>query len=670
MMSRIHMFIRDLKRRHVFRTAAVYAVVAFMVAQAADLLMPGLLLPEWTYRLVVFLLVLGFPVAIVLSWAYDITPAGVRRAGDAEAAPGPLATSPAPATAPAPDVTSTPDVGPARGRAVGWAGVGILIGLVGFGGYAYLGPGSGRSSFPAEPAGAVRHVIAVLPFTNLAGGEENEYFADGITEDLLMNLGLVPEFAVISRTSVMRYKGTDKSIPEIAAELGAGYVLEGSLRRMGEQVRVVVQLIEPGTDTPVWASSLNRRIDDVFAIQAEIATAVVDALKIELAGGVSERIERAPTTDPVAYDLFLRAREEMRRGTAAAVEAGMDLHRQAIEQDPDFALGHAALGAAYALHYFNYGVDRSLLQAAFESARRALALQPDLADGHRALGTAFLSSGRFAEAIPALETAIELNPSDASAMNNLGLAYGMTGAWDRALAVARRALPHDPAQDHVVRTNMGNYYRIMGMYDRARVEVDRSYQSRPDYWVTPYALAWLDVVGGRPEAAVDPLIDLAAAQPHPRILAGIAWVLLLAGAEAEATPLLEQVMDVAPDMPGRFNPDPSVLFAYVVRQAGDTDRALQILDAAERRVREIMAAGDATPSYPYSLAAAAVIRGDQDAALDWLETAVERGWTQPATTRRDPVLVPLRSEPRFAAALATMDARVAAMRERVELEGL
>ncbi len=663
MIVSIQSFLRDLKRRRVFRTAGVYAVVAFIVAQSADLLTPALLLPDWTYRLVVVLLVLGFPIALVLSWAYDITPDGVRRAAGPEASATDTAH-----IAPTPSHVPAHDGG--RARMAGWVGVGILVGLVGFGGYAYLGPGSGGAVGRNEAdAGATRHVIAVLPFTNLAGGEENEYFADGITEDILMNLGLVPDFAVISRTSVMRYKGTDKGIPEIAAELGAGYVLEGSLRRIGDQVRVVVQLIEPGTDTPVWGSSLNRRIEDVFALQAEIANAVVDALKVELAGGIGERIERTPTTDPVAYDLFLRAREAARGGTPDAAGEAIPLYRASIERDPDFALAHAALGLLYSTHYFNFGTDRSMLQSGFESARRALALQPDLADAHRALGGAFLSSGRFAEAIPAIEKALELNPSDASVMNNLALAHGMTGAWDKALALARQALVHDPAQDYVIRTNIGNFYRILGLYDRARAELERSYRARPDYWVTPYALAWVDVVEGRADAAIDPLLDLAAAQPHPRILAGVAWVLMLAGAEDEAAGLLEQVMAEMPDMPGRFNPEPSILLARIVHRAGDKDRALRILDSAERRIREIMGAGDVTPSYPYSLAGAAVIRGDHQAALDWLETAFERGWVQPATTRADPVLAPLRQEARFQTVLAAMEERTAAMRERVERDG-
>lgn len=664
MISRVHSFLADLKRRRVFRTAGVYAIVAFIVAQAADLLTPALLLPDWTYRLVVVLLFLGFPVALVFSWAYDITPDGVRRAETASV----------PAGAAGEAASGTDPVGAARGRpgrAAGWIGVGVLVGLVGFGGYAYLGPGSSRTAGVVEPAsGASRHVIAVLPFRNLAGGEENEYFADGITEDILMSLGLVPDFAVISRTSVMRYKGTAKGVPEIAAELGAGYVLEGSLRRIGDRVRIVVQLIEPGTDTPVWASSLNRRIEDVFALQAEIAAAVVEALKVELGVGVSERMERVHTADPVAYDLFLRAREAGRHAaTPAELTDAVRLYREVIERDPDFALAHAGVGALHAIRFFNFGEDRSLLQSAFAAARRALDLQPDLAEAHAALGTTHLSSGRFAEAIPAFERALELSPSDAAVMNNLSLAYGMTGAWDMALALALRGLPLDPVQDHILLTNVGNYYRMLGMHDRARTVLERSYQRRSDYWVTTYALAWLDVTEGRAAEAMDPLLALAAAQPHPRILAGVAWVLLLACAEGEAAPLLELVMSEMPDIPGRFTPEPALHHAYLVHRAGDEDRALRILDSAERRVREIMGAGDATPSYPYSLAGAAVLRGDHAAALDWLDVALERGWAQPATTRMDPVLAPLRGEPRFAAALAAMEERTAAMRAGVERDG-
>jgi TolB-like protein len=659
MISGIKALLRDLKRRRVFRAAGVYAVVAFVVAQSADLLTPALLLPDWTYRLVVFLLFLGFPVVLVLSWTFDITPEGVRRAGET-GAPNALAGI-APAEARPAGIANR-----GRGRAAGWVGVGILVGLVGFGGYAYLGPGSTRSPAPDPRAAAVRHVIAVLPFTNLAGGEENEYVADGITEDILMSLGLVPDFAVISRTSVMRYKGTDKGIPEIAAELGARYVLEGSLRRIGDQVRVVIQLIEPGTDTPVWGSTLNRRIDDVFALQTEIAAAVVDALKVELADDVGDRIERMATADPVAYDLFLRGREAARRGTPDDMSEGLGLYRAAIERDPNFALAHAAVGTLYSVSYFNFGVDRSTIQLGFESARRALALQPDLPEGYRALGAAYLAGGRFAEAIPAFERALELNSSDAAAMNSLGLALGMTGEWDRALAIARRALPIDPVQDHVIRTNIGNYYRIMEMYDRALPELERSYQSQPDYWVTPYALAWVDAAEGRAGMAIERLLDLAGTQTHPRILAGVAWVLMLAGAQDEAAPLLERVMAEMPAMPGRFNPEPAILHAHLLHRAGDTGGAFRVLDTAERRIREIMGAGDATPSYPYSMAGAAIIRGNRDAALDWLEIAIDRGWLQLATTRVDPVLAPLRGEPRFAAALAAMERRTAAMREVAE----
>jgi len=640
-------FFEELKRRRVFRAAALYAVVAFVIAQAADLLVPGLLLPDWTFRLVIVLLVLGFPVALVLAWAFDITPEGVIRA-DASTA------------------TSTSRV---RSRWWTYAGTGVVVTLFAVGGYAYLSQGSDGPT-PLQGAGVgERQVIAVLPLTSMVGGEENEYFADGITEDILMNLGLVPEFAVISRTSVMRYKGTDRSIPEIAAELGAAYVLEGSLRRVGDQIRVVLQLIEPASDTPIWASTMDRRIEDIFQLQSQIAHSVVDALRIELASAVEARLDRPPTSDLAAYDLFLRARDRLRMFTPEAVDEAIETLQEVVNRDPDFALAHAVLGAAYATRYYNLRTDRTALQFAFESARRAIELQPDLGDGHRALGTAYSASGRFAEAIPALERAIDLNPSDAAALNNLGLSLGMAGDWDRALEVGKRAAELDPVQGFVSNVNLAHYYRILGMFDRGRAAARRSVEINPDYWGAPYVLAWIDLAEDRPQEAAERAIAASSRWgQHLGANTGFAWALLAAGAEAEALPLLESVHAQAPDMAGIFGPAPAVHLAYLVHRAGDVDRALHILDRIEGVLEGVIATGDATPSYPYSMAGAAAIRGDWNAALGWLETSVERGWNQPAVVEREPFFADLRQEPRFQALLEHMEKRIEAQRRRVEVE--
>lgn len=667
---------RELKRRRVFRAAALYAIVAFIVAQVADLVLPGLLLPDWTFRLIVLLLLLGFPVALVLAWSFDITPDGVRRADRPETSPGSAPDSggagpgPGAGRGPGSVETAEPAVRFGSSRAAGLVGLGILIALIGFGGYHFVGAPSRHGDAPA--AADARHTIAVLPFTNMAGGQENEYFADGITEDILTNLGLVPDFTVISRTSVMRYKGSNMSIPEIADQLGVRYVLEGSVRRAGDRVRVVVQLIEPGTDTQVWAQTLDRRIEDIFALQSEIAHSVVDALRVQLAGGVGERIRRAPTEDIAAYELFLHGREAYYQYSAPAMERAIDLFRQAIEQDPQFALAHAWLGSAYAVSVFNYGADPDLVEAAVESARRAIALQPDLGDAHRALGTAMAVGGRFAEAIPALERAVELNPNDFAAVANLGLTYALRGKWDLAIDAARRSIQHDPVRSYLAYGNLATFYRQLGLLDRTLDAANRALTLRPNDRIGRMNLAWVDLFRGRTTEAVTRVEAVAGDYADPTTLGDVAFFLLLADEEEGARVLFERLHAAVPDALPVNGHAPAVTLAHLLfrrSEPGDAERARQLLAESERLTRLAIEAGNGGAALPYSLAGVSALLGRTEEALDHLEQAVERGWNAPWVTARDPVLASLRNEPRFLATVDRMRERTDVMRARVEREG-
>jgi TolB-like protein/tetratricopeptide (TPR) repeat protein len=624
----------------------LYAVVAFVVAQVAELAMPALLLPDWTFRLVVLLLILGFPVALVLAWSFDVTPDGVRR------------------TAPP---TPARGVGPSS-RSAGLVGLGMLIALVGFGGYYFMGQPFGHEDAPRAAVGS-GHTIAVLPLANMTGGEENEYFADGITEDILTNLGLVPDFTVISRTSVMRYKGTDKSVPEIARELSARYVLEGSLRRSGNQVRVVIQLIEPETDTQIWAQTLDREMEGVFALQSEIAHAVVEALRVELATGVGERIGRAPTEDIEAYELFLHGRDFYYQYSAQAMERAIEMFRQAIERDPVFALAHAWLGAALAVNYFNYTADRGSLPQALEASRTAVRLQPDLADGHRALGTALSVAGRVSEAIASLERAVELNPNDYAAAGNLGLSYALRGDWDDAIVLTQETIARDPVRSFIAYGNLADYYRWVGLLDRGRSAALRALSLRPDDTNAGINLAWVDLLQGRRDDAVRRALEMESRNQEALARASIAGLLFSAGEPATAREILEavnaEVMD-ASTLQG--SAPPAVLLAYLLQQAGETRRAAALLDRAERSVQEVIAEGSELPELPFSLATIAAIRGRVEEAAGHLERAVELGWTGSTLVPHDPILAPLRDHPRFRAALDRSDARLQAMRERLERE--
>jgi len=340
-------FFAELKRRKVFRVMAVYGVVGFVVLQVVDLLVPALLLPDWTYRLVALLLLLGFPVAVVLAWAFEMTPEGVKRT-DA-AAPG--------------EITAIVSE-PASKR---WpAGLLALVGVA-----ALVGGGwwAGRSSAPAGDAepGVVRAAsasevldvayadldaderpsVAVLPFADMSPEGDQAYFADGMSEELLNALAKVRSLRVAGRTSSFAYRNVEKDLREIGSELGVRYLVEGSVRKQGDRLRITAQLVDAEDNFHLWSETYDRTLDDVFAVQEEIAEAIAEALQVSL--GVGDRAALvAPTSDLAAYDLYLAARARMRQRGAGVREA-VRLFEAVVVRDSTWAPGWAGLAQAYSL---------------------------------------------------------------------------------------------------------------------------------------------------------------------------------------------------------------------------------------------------------------------------------------------------------------------------------
>jgi TolB-like protein len=328
-------FFAELKRRKVYRVAIAYAVVAWLIAQIATQVFPFFEIPNWAVRLVLVVLVLGFPIALILSWAFDLTPEGIKRTDEI----------PSEASRP----RRTPPVSDAPEKS-----------------------------------------IAVLPFENLSDDQENTYFADGIQDDILSNLSKVADLKVISRTSVRQYRTGGRNLREIGAALGVAHVLEGTVRRSGNRVRVNAQLINARTDAHVWGDSFDREMTDLFALQSELAERIASALRANLSAKEKKSLQIHSTSDLDAYDLYLRARDLFRwSGAGDPRENGKKALRlldQAIARDPQFALAYCLASRLHCeLYWFGYDKTHERLANAKSTAETALRLQPDLGDAHLAL---------------------------------------------------------------------------------------------------------------------------------------------------------------------------------------------------------------------------------------------------------------------------------------------
>lgn len=460
-------FVSELRRRHVVKVAIVYLTAGFAVLQGADLLLPSLDVPEWTFRLILALVLLGFPLALVLAWALEMTPAGIERtrpapSGDA----GSEETEPPSPEAPATAVDPEPAV-----------------------------PRPGADVPPDRS-------VAVLPFADLSPASDHEYFSDGITEEILSTLSKVRGLDVISRTSVMRFKGSDRGVREIARELDVAHVVEGSVRAAGQRLRITAQLIDARTDRHLWSETYDRDLDDVFAIQSDVAGRIVDALKVAITPAERARLEARPTDDVEAYQWFLKGRQLLERRTGDSLQRAIDAFDRAIERDPDFALAWAHRGDAHALlpSYARAPVEESVAEAR-RSARKALEIDPDLGEAHATLGTAAQAAWEWEEADRRLRRAMELAPGYAPALQWHALTLLDRGRFDAAIEEMERARELDPLSP-ARHMGLGAAYRVAGRYEEAERTYRRGLEIEPGNAGLHINLASLYETTGRYEEAI------------------------------------------------------------------------------------------------------------------------------------------------------------------------
>jgi TolB-like protein/Flp pilus assembly protein TadD len=438
-------FFEELQRRKVYRVAAAYVIAAGFIIQIGSAVFPAWELPNWTLRLVVVLLLIGFPISLILAWAYDVTPHGIRA-------------TPAPTTH--------------RRR-------NILM-LVAAG--AIISAAAGFFLLPRASARKIDKSIAVLPFENLSDEKENAYFADGMQDDILTNLSKIGDLKVISRTSVMSYRDNKaRNAREIGKTLGVATLLEGSIRRIGNRVRVNVQLINADNDEHIWAEDYDRDLTDVFAIQSDLAKKISATLQAKLSPNEKARLDRRPTENSDAYLLFIQAEQyaiaaDMFRDDSRKAE---QLYEQAIKLDPNFAAAFACLSMVDSWAYHSFDPTPGRRDKARFAADEALRLQPDLPEGHLALGFSYYYGDRdYQHALAEFEIAKRGLPNEAEAYMAIGAIQRRQGKWTESTANFEKAVALDPKNTGFL-YNLGFSYVAQGNFETADKIFDRALAVSP-----------------------------------------------------------------------------------------------------------------------------------------------------------------------------------------------
>ena len=434
-------FFEELQRRKVYRVAAAYVIAAGFIIQIGSAVIPAWELPNWTLRFVIVLLLIGFPVALILAWAYDLTAEGIQ--------------------------TTASVPGQHRRRNVTLLVVaGVVISIA-----------AGFFLLPRASARKIDKSIAVLPFENLSADKENTYFAEGIQNEILTKLATVRDLKVISRTSTAKYQSKPANLKTVAQELGVSTIVEGTVQRAGDKVRVNVQLIDARTDAHLWAKSYDRDFKDVLSVESEVAAQIADALKANLSPVESHVLAAARTENTEAYDLFLRGQYEFHQAESGVSAAGYDradaFYRQALALDPNFAEAAADLARSrLSRHWFVSPLTPAELEEVKTLVDRALALAPTSPEAHFALGLFFYWGHRqYEDSLAEFNRTLELQPNNADARAFCAWVYRRRGEWERSLTDSQRAEELDP-RDASIPMNIGvTCYALRLWKDAERAEL-------------------------------------------------------------------------------------------------------------------------------------------------------------------------------------------------------
>ncbi len=577
-------FFAELRRRNVYKVAVAYIVAGWALSQGIAQVFPVFDVPNWAIRALVILIIAGLPVALVLAWTFEITPQGIKRTEHADKLPPSM-----------------------RRKKYGWVyvvviGIAVSIGLFSLGRYTAR---EGASPARTEAAtGPPAKSIAVLPFDNLSRDPDNAYFTEGVQDEILTRLAKISDLKVISRTSTQHFKSAPENLRDIAKQLGVTNVLEGSVQRLADQVRVNVQLINALTGEHLWGDTYDRKLTDIFAVESEIAQNVAQALQAKLTGSEKSLIAKKPTENQEAYELYLKGRFFWNKRTGVDLRKAIEYFQQAIAKDRNYALAYAGVADSYLL-LPNYGGDstQDSITQARPALKKALELDDSLAEAHASAGLLNTLELRLKRALGDFERAIQLNSNYATAHHWLALGQMSLGHFNPAIAEGKRALDLDPLS-RIINADFGWVYLNARRYDEAETQVRKTLEIDANFFLAHFYL-------------------------------GI--VLQVKGRVAQAIPEFQKAFDLNDDLYAL------AMLANAYARNGQREEADKVLVQLNKEAKSRHVA-------PYAWAVAYLGLGEKERALAELERAYETHDTNYLfVIKTDPLLDDLRGDARFEA---------------------
>ena len=510
-----------------------------------------------------------------------------------------------------------------------------------------------------EPISIEANSIAVLPFENLSSSKEDEYFSDGVTEDIITQLSKIEKLKVVSRTSVMQYKDIKKSAREIGSELGVETILEGSVRRFGNRVRIVGQLIDAKSDKHLWAETYDRDLKDIFMIQTEVASKIAASLKTELSSAEKEKLKWNPTNNVNAYAFYLDGRGHYDRYKLNENEKAIVLFRKALELDPDYALAYTGLADAFAQKVGSFGSEQAWLDSSIKMSKKAIELNPNLSEGYKSLGVVSAYKGKFRSAIEYYKKALELNPNYGPAINNISSMYWWLGKYDEAYHWAVKSVQVDPARPSGYAT-LGLIYSGLALDSAAEKWLLTSIELQPNS-IREADLVRIYITIKNFKKARNYIQNILKDSPGDlEILDVAALVELRAGDFQKAKVLYDSVYSKKSGVK-----ESSPEYAFILWKNNKRKEASLILNKASSDARELINQGNEEFNTPYTLAQVNAVLGNKDMAFKWLQQAINNGWRMYRWSSNDPLFENIRNEERFRELMNNLKAMVDSMRKTI-----